>query len=323
MRNRFLHKMSLFLLCSLLLIGCKFDDLYYATDVNCSVRLNIDWQKHSDIQLNGASVYVYNSDGSLFKVFPPYSNPHKLDLALPVGCYDIIIHNNTPYELPNLSFDNINDRDKFLIKHIETKSSEIKNVNEVDHLILGQINNLEITQELRDYFPYKPNSYESVEAHLECDVATKIITSELEVIANVKGLSNAATAPECVIDMMNGELCLMRLEQTQKPVNLQFVLNNRKLNSSNTDGIISKTIKNLGFIDDTGKGTTIKLSFLLTNGEKHVVTIPLEGKIKKESELKYKVKIECELPNVGGGGGDSGFDTDVSDWEDYFGDINM
>ena len=109
-----LYKYCIILAMSIMCFSCKFDDLYYAADVECNIRINVDWKK-TDFALNGASIYVYNADGSLYKTFPPFTNPYQLDISLPKGEYNLVIHNNTPWEMPNMIFDNINNANDFVI----------------------------------------------------------------------------------------------------------------------------------------------------------------------------------------------------------------
>lgn len=66
------------------------------------------------------------------------------------------------------------------------------------------------------------------------------------------------------------------------------------------------------------------MNFKLVNGDLHPIIIDVTDKIEKMDDFKYRISIECSLPEMsGGGGGDSGFDPDVEDWENVDVDVPM
>ncbi|MGL4292684.1 MAG: DUF5119 domain-containing protein, partial [Bacteroidales bacterium] len=125
--------------------------------MNCHIRLNIDWSE-IDCNLNGATMYVYREDGYLFKAFQPFPNPHCIEFALPKGKYELILHNNAPFELPNLRFAGLEKRHTLAVYVAANKddTSQYKKVMEPDVFGLAGISELQVTEKMIEYFPYKP-----------------------------------------------------------------------------------------------------------------------------------------------------------------------
>ena len=54
------------------------------------------------------------------------------------------------------------------------------------------------------------------------------------------------------------------------------------------------------------------------------ITMDITDEIKEIEKLKYKIEVECTLPNVPSiGDGDSGFNPDIEEWEDIEVDVPM
>ena len=84
--------------------SCNRDGLYYATEEQGFVRLNVNWQP-AQLEPNGMSVYVFDHEnGKAIGKRQICSDPNTMDLTLPVGKFDLLVVNNTEEELAALSF---------------------------------------------------------------------------------------------------------------------------------------------------------------------------------------------------------------------------
>lgn len=320
-----LTKRILYLLILLLNTSCCFDDLYYENDANCHIRLNIDWSK-IDTRLNGASVYIYHRDGSLYKVLPPHPNPYTLDLVLPKGHYDLVVHNNTPYELPNLNFGGHEHAETFRVSPVKNQNTryDLRSVLEPDVIGLAHLSDLEVTEAMIDYYPYKPDSWKN-RIYKDFTLSAEPVLHEVEIIAHVQFLSSVAGAPPSELQNMAGGVMMMTKEKYDESLDYHFILNGRKFDSgSTTNGTISKKLKCFGFRENQQERYRLLMNFKLVNGDLHPIIIDVTDKIEKMDDFKYRIRIECSLPEMsGGGGGDSGFDPDVEDWENVDVDVPM
>ncbi|MGL5785685.1 MAG: DUF5119 domain-containing protein [Bacteroidales bacterium] len=325
MIHRYLSKALCLISMINIFVSCSFDELYYETLNYCHIRLNIDWSK-TKFRLNGASVYVYHKNGSLYKALPPFSNPYIIDLALPQGEYNLVLHNNTPYELPNMNFRGWEDSelfraeprgaDKYMYGH--------NVVSEPEDLGLAHLFNIEVTKAMIDYNPLMERSTGS-KIYEEFMLLAEPVISEIEVSVHISGLHNAAGAPLSELTNLAGGLKMMSKELHEEVVDHRFVLNNRLFDSgSDKNGRIMKTLRCFGFLPKTNLRNILKMNFMLVNGAPYNISADITDKIEKMSELKYRVALSCKLPDVQNeSGGDSGFNPDVEGWEDIEVDVPM
>ena len=325
MIQKHLSKIIYLIAVSVIFASCTFDELYYSTDTNCHIRLHVDWTQ-TKFRLNGASVYVYHKTGDLYKAFPPFSNPYTIDLALPKGDYNLVLHNNTPYELPNLNFYGLEHAETLRVGPVMNTDPNYKltSVLEPDDLGLAHLTDLTVTETMIDYFPFKPGSADH-RTFKEFDLMVESVVTEIEIIVHVTGLNNASAAPPSEFRNVSGGLYMMTKKKQEELVTHHFILNNRTFDpGSNKNGTIRKTLKCFGPVDDKTVDNLLLMNFKLANGEQHPVLLNATDKLEKISDLKYRVRLECTLPDVPAvGEGDSGFDPGVEDWEDIEVDIPM
>ena len=83
--------------------SCNRDRLYYAMEEQGFVRLNVNWQP-TQLNPNGMSVYVFDHEnGKAIGKCQISSDPNTMDIALPVGKFDLLVINNTEEELATLT----------------------------------------------------------------------------------------------------------------------------------------------------------------------------------------------------------------------------
>ncbi|MGL4292104.1 MAG: DUF5119 domain-containing protein, partial [Bacteroidales bacterium] len=258
--------------------------------------------------------------------FQPFPNPHCIEFALPKGKYELILHNNAPFELPNLRFAGLEKRHTLAVYAAANKddTSQYKKVMEPDVFGLAEISELQVTEKMIEYFPYKPASPEKHEI-MEFSLAAHPSICEIEIIVHVTGLHNAAGAPVSSLSNLTEGILLFDRISTGKPISQEFILNNRQFDSgSSQNGRITKKLKSFGFTSDISLRQELQMNFKLVNGDSYPVTSDVTEKIEKIDSMKYRIRIDCVLPDVPAvGGGDSGFNPDVEDWENAEADIPM
>ena len=320
-------KLIIVILMTVGFISCHYDHLYYEMNLRTFVRLNIDWSK-SGVKPNGASLYVYHRDGALFKQYPPISSPHQIEIEVPTGEYDLILHNDIADELPNLRFTNSATAEAFRIEALadnEADGSISKRFfKQPDKLAIGQLLQLQIPTD-SVYHEYNRPQGPLETRVLTYQVVPRQIISEIQIIVHVKGLKYAAGAPLSSLDNLSDRYYLMRPGKEYGSAAHQFILNNRQFDPGSTEnGRIMQVISSYGLQPDTTARYHLQMNFPLINGEKHPIKLDVTPRIEQLDSLTYRIELECELPKVvdpGGGGTGGGFDTDVEEWEDLEFDI--
>lgn len=324
MRDKLFTKLGIIGITILILCSCHFDHLYYETNTQTYIKLNVDWSK-ANIRLNGASVYVFHKDGTLYKALPPFSNPYELLIDLPQGQYDLMLHNNTSWELPNVEF----------LGHVSAKTfsviakpdedigkGNIISVKQPDQIAVGYVHDLTVDQGLIDYFPDCPGDCSQNVQHT-INVTPEPIISEITIIVHVLGLKYAANAPMAELKNLSNGYYLMNRSKSKTLVSHKFLMNLRQFYpQSKEDGQIMQVIHSFGFQDDKKQQYDLHLNFKLVNGATYPMVFDVTNEIQQLDSLKYKIELSCKLPEVIDiGGSDSGFNPDVSDWEDLEFDI--
>ena len=91
-------KAYLLLVVMILLASCRRDHLYYASSDTATLLVEPDWTS-SGVRPNGVTVFAFNeSDGSLYKRFPPVGADQKCYIKLPEGDFTLVVMNDTPEE---------------------------------------------------------------------------------------------------------------------------------------------------------------------------------------------------------------------------------
>lgn len=178
-----------YLLVFILLTGCHRDELCFMHPENALIELNIDWER-SALDANSATAVIYK-DGvyystEVFSVYPPV---RKL-VDLPVGYYDIVVHNDQPSDFGHcLSFSGGEGLNTFEIKTLDDTKFERGYKQPVDTLAFDQYMNLEVTPEMIGNSHIHPVSKEEAEngamvAHSITFTPRRVFT-QVSVVVNV------------------------------------------------------------------------------------------------------------------------------------------
>ena len=342
------------------LFSCQRDHLYFASSNTATVLVEPDWST-SAVHPNGVTVYAYReSDGSLYKRFPPVSADQKCYIKLPQGDFTLVVMNDTPEEfkgrivvrgeqnLSTFQARGVKDesRSQKLNEHLKAQAEaraasasgsaapvsksedEEYCIVEPDTLAMSVIRGLHISPEQIDYYYDRPEYDLSQESATVVPVSMKPVVSQVNIKAHVKGLKYArGTTLSFLRGVAAGYDISTQTNSTDRAAHA-FVLNNRKFDSgSDSDGTITASFLSFGLVGD---GTTdsryyLDINFVLINGEPYPLTFDVTELISVDVSLYLTLNLDVQvvLPEVVGEEGGGGFNTDVSEWEDEVVDIPM
>ncbi|MGL5636127.1 MAG: DUF5119 domain-containing protein [Bacteroidales bacterium] len=321
-------KYILMLLLMIVSSACEMDQLFFATNERSVIRLNVDWSS-SRLSPNGATVYVFDQKGQKFEDYLIFNNPNQLDISLPKGSYQLLVFNNTHSELNNVEIVNDNSissfefRSKEMIPKFSEESKDVneKFVSEPDTMAISFIEDVEITSEMIQYYPYKPdvNGYKVAN---EYNLKTKRIISVADIKVHVLGLKYAAGAPISYLRNMSASYLLDKRSTSNQIVTHQFILNNRKFDEgSNENGTIRKQLTTFGLLTADSKNDQkyyLTMNFILINGESYPIHLDITNNIKSIQDIHtiHSIDLEVSLPEVIGEQQGGAFNPDLEEWED-------
>lgn len=319
------------LICTVLLSSCRRDNLYYATGDRATVRIEADWAPVC-LTPNGASAYVFDCDGNAFGSVILSSDPRKIDLSLPEGCYDVIVMNNSMAEYRSIECAGDDRIETFaLMSSVTTpKYTTISDVRtnifvEAPDTVAGTVvRNIEVSKQMIEYARRKPDKIEMTPAVVRQATPARMI-SVVDIKVHVKGLKYAAGAPRTHLKNLSGGYYPNAGKTHPQCVCYEFILNNRKFDEGSThDGTITKQQGTFGLHEQTGVHYLLDMEFVLINGDKYPLSIDVTDDIRITEGIHKTIHIyaEIELPEVIGNGGGA-FDPDLEEWDDVNVDIPM
>lgn len=344
---RWLRSILMAMLMISLCVSCRLDHLYYASSGTATVLVEPDWSK-SGVNPNGVTVFAFNeSDGSLYKRFPPVSAQEKCYVKLPEGDFTLVVMNDTPEEFGGtIAFegsDNLNtfiargvkdeQKSKKLSEHLASKAEgddEEYCIVEPDTLVVSVVKGLHIAPEQIDYYYDKPQADYSVESAIQVDVEPAPVISSVNIKVHVKGLKYArGTTLSFLRGVSAGHYPALGVNSSQT-VAQAFILNNRTFDpGSDSDGTIRADILSFGFAGDgnTESRYYLDINFVLINGESYPMSFDVTDVISIDVtlalQLTLNLDLDIELPEVVGEEEEGGFNTDVIEWDDEIVDIPM
>ncbi len=316
----------LVVLVAILTVSCKHDHLYYATQRNAIVKVEVDWDE-AKINPNGVSAVAYRADGSLYAIYPPQDASQPLYFTLPEGKFDLLFYSNSDMELPALEFIDSENFETFgitalqtdAIREVEPEDIHRALILEPDMVASAVLDDLVITQEAIDVFYDRPQSgaddvmYEH-KVVAKRDVATFVLT------AYVKGIKYAAGAPRTFFKHSTIGHLLANDTDFESDMMHEFVFNNRVFDPSNSaNATIRHEFHTFGLLPNPNAEYELDLDFILLDGKHHRVMVDVTQLIDIREDVdgveKYFVHLELELPEAIGQG-DGSFDVDAEEWED-------
>ncbi len=323
--------------------ACKRDHLYYSYGKVANLEINVNSStaisSNIELELNGVSAYVFNSSTGESIGDPIISSdPSKIILRLPVGIYDVVVVNDTEYELNNIDFkgtDNLstfsaeityNEVSKYSV--FESRSNDNNYVTECDQLVYGLISDITIEDSDVAYYEEQPTPNNiSITKSFDVDLhhATEFIDIEVE----VKNLTSALSPPRSQLTNMSAGHLFGSATKLDNLVTHEFILNDRIFDTDEpSTGTIRKQMILFGPLSSTRSDYTnshnLVMSFILNNGETHLVDLPVNDIMttsRDDVRTHHAIQAAVTLPEAIGGDGEGVFDPDIEEWNDVSVDL--
>ena len=302
--------------------SCHRRELSY-TDV-AEIDVIADWSRSglSARESNyGATVVFFPTDGGQPTVVLMGDRNGKT-VRLPEGTYDVLLFNRTFEDFDNIGFRG-HDRYHTLEAHLreDVRGADSRVVTEgPDELAADRREGFTVSQSMlgnytRSRLARVGADTRADENRYELLMSPTTLTYTLEVIVNIKGLSNIHKA-ECSLTGMPESVYMHSGRPSDKTVEHRFDLASPRYEDGSTaNGSLSSTITVFGF-DETIASAHLRA--LLTDGKTIFEDDLDHTKIRRvnrdDGSVRIIVEFDCPttVPTVSGPS--SGFDADVNDW---------
>lgn len=322
-------------------MSCQRDILFYGTSDRAWVQFDIDWTA-TGLTPNGVSLYIFDhASGQRVDHVVISSNPRTVKVYMPVGTFDIVVHNNIEGELKNISMVGTDNLHTFEAAITSTEVSRYRSfaarqsraderfTTETEPIAGALIENVTVRPNQVEYYKERPKQLvDSVTQTVA--VRPEIVTETITIEVDVKNLASLAGAPRTHLTNIAGGYRWKTGEKSDNVVTPEFVLNNRVLDTANPkNGHISKTMTLFGPKLQNGsyaKQMQLVFEFVLADGQSFFLEKDINDAIRSTQTPKgwlHEIRTTVELPEVtgggnnGGGGGDGGgglFQTSVEGW---------
>lgn len=320
-------KAYLLLVVMILLASCRRDHLYYASSDTATLLVEPDWTS-SGVRPNGVTVFAFNeSDGSLYKRFPPVGADQKCYIKLPEGDFTLVVMNDTPEEFDGqIEFTGEDNIETFQAKGVQNKVLMSKSlIIEPDTLLVSKVEGVHISPEQVDYFYDRPQSDISVESAIALKTRPEMVVSEIKIYVHVKGLKYSKGITSSSLRGLSSGWHIGQGQNLSERVSQSFIFTTRDYNPSlDEDGTLEASFLSFGFPNDMKayEQCFLDIDFLLINGDTYPVSIDVSDMISIDISLIVNISLEIELPKIEGEQG-GGFDTNINEWDDEILDIPM
>lgn len=331
--------------------SCSRDHLYYETTLQPNVQLNVDWSQTAfspthpaydpDNVINGVTIFAFDAaTQKLVAEFPPETNWRTPKLHLDPGTYNLVIINDSRYELPAIHFDTSTDFEDFCA-YVIPDTPDTLFTSFPEYLTSAAVREVHISAVENVYEYDRPDASQSHYVQQEIDVTERAVTKTVNILVNVNGINYCK---RMLPSYMSGLACATNLV-TRIPERKQtvyaFNLNNRRFrNSERTEAVLWQSFRSFGFSEENLKEGTrfeITLNFLLVNDETYTVTADVTPQLEKwleehtidcDLDLDIDITFDVTLPETEPGTPDTpeqggGFNPDTNPWNDVVQDIIM
>lgn len=315
---------SLFLSAIVLLTAsCQRQALENEKFDNPCIPVSIDWSK-ADIEPQNATLLFYNeTDGRLAMEYSFENNSDRIQayVDVPLGTYTVVAFNELRGQIDDVGirgYENLATLEFYAKPDAEVRARATADnyVRQPDIVATAIVRRVKIekgTQALMNIVPERK-------------------VGNMDIIIHIDGLNNARLP--ALVDLKNiaGAYFVDADRNSTSPVACQFMMEQRQYDpGSDANGTLSAQIRVFGVlgnretVDDQPDGQPIQLDILLmlVDKDKTIVnrvvditqditfTDAINGSISLDTELE----VLDPLPDVEPEGGDSGFGSDLTEWE--------
>lgn len=329
----------------LMLFSCERRPLEVMCEDKALIPIGTVWSR-ADIDPQNVTALFYNQDDGKLVLEHRFENtPNRIQtyVSVSVGTYTVVIFNELRGQIKGVDIrghENLSTLQAYAIPDPTAKSRSDGNsyVNEPDILASVTVSNFEVTNGMVSYSRYypdgevkNPSMQESIETLVGLEPLRKV--HQFNIVVRIKGLNNARMP--ALIDLLGiAESFNINEDKNSRVMAAQqFTMNNRKYDSdSRKDGTISGTVYTWGFLgekpDETNvqRDSRVQLDFLfmLVDTEKTLVRQQINVTslvfFQPETNGAATLNLYMELPDplpdvVPEGGGSSGFESEIIDWD--------
>lgn len=263
--------------------SCSRDHLYYETSLQPNVQLNIDWSRTAfspshpsydpDNPLNGVTVFAYDAATQrLVAEFPPDADWSTPQLRLAPGTYDLVIINDSRYELPNI---NLNTEQNFEDFSAYIAADTVFNNEYPDYLTVSSVLNVLFEPPYNDYFYDQPEEYIYNIVTMEIPTVQHPVTKKVNINVYVKGVNYCrGMQPSYITGLAKSVNLSTEIPGKQTAVFAYNLVNREYRSSDYTEALLTQTFNTYSFNKENllaGQKFEVTLNFVLVNNEVHTV----------------------------------------------------
>lgn len=313
----------------LALLGCERRPLEDELSVTAKIPVKAYWDL-SEIAPQNATVMIYKADGSFYqeKGFSSGTTYAETEVALEVGSYTVFVFNELRDQIDCVCMRRHEHLTTFeahvtpvaKVYNSQNYANGDKMVNQPGALAVAQAT-ITVTKEM----------IEHTSSDLLTDLHPTLKMATVNITAHIKGLNNARMPALAELRNMAESYSFATDKNSLVPVTTQFLMEKRiYYPDSFTDGAISVTLASVGLfgdrttVEDTPDNKVyLDVLFQLVDAERTMISLSkdvthdLDVVVEENHSVTIHVDINLgTLPDVKPEGSeDSGFDTDVSEWE--------
>lgn len=317
-----------------------------------AIPIHVNWQP-SGVAPQNVSVLFYNTeDGKLFleHTFEHNSNDIQSYAKLPIGSYTAVIFNELRNQIDYVSC--INHEDITTLKFQSNEADPLRSkaptrtyMKQSGDLAVTTVENIVVTEEMIVEAAYKsfdemlntkavsPETKSTVESLMDVTPLKKNTT--INITAHIKNIYYARMPSLVDLTNLADGYYVYGDKNSKTPSTIQFTMNNRTYDKNSLyNGTISATLQTFGTLEDRSSTAShdsstpiiLDLLFKLVDEKQTEKSLDMDVTAKAihtlESDGSYTIDInvefEDELPVVEpeGSDGESGFGSEVENWED-------
>lgn len=319
-----------------LITSCERRPLEDALFTTAKIPVKIYWDL-AGISPKNATVMFYREDGSFYKEWQTESDRECAEgyAELEPGRYTAVAFNELRNQIEYVrirGWERLETLEAYISENTKPAymfSSRDENEVQVQRpgILAACKASINITPDMISQTHYTPvgNDYFAL-TNLHPDRKT----AQANMIVHVRGINNARMPAMAELRHMASGYFFATDKNSLSPVTAQFTMNNRKyLTDSKKDGNISATITTFGVLgewhhtaDTPDASFFLDLAFMLVDEKQTVVEFSADitdiMEIAVDEKIAVSINIETglgELPEVKPVGSDSGFSTELIDWD--------
>ena len=338
MRN---HIAFLLVCVCLLCSGCHRRELEDVALERANIPISIDWTKCGIDPQNVSMLFYNKSDGALAlqHYFENNSNPIQSYVKIAPDEYDVVVFNELANQIKNVTIQSMNNFSTIEAKGVKDTDVYLpiegqNYVKEPGTLAAVMVRDFKVTYDMINI----SNSSEEVLKHNNLmsqlmGLVPHTKTTTFSIMVHIKGLNNALMPALVNLSNLSESYLFDEDRNGTLPAAYQFTINNRTYDSGSTShGTISGETNIFGVLgqrSSTAKQVNnnpviLTLMFMLADENRTVITevfditddIIFSDHGNGNIYIELNISVETPLPEVGPGGGDSGFGTNVANWNE-------